>query len=173
MQASPLAIEYYYVESLRWQLSPDFVGDAKTELLRAEDVKCELQRADFETPRAAAFRLSLEVETLASQDYIWKIVLVGHFRLDESIPDEHAEKVLDANAPALLYSAAREALATSMARGPAQAPLLPSVNFLNFQRDAERDATASQKAIPSATPKKRATKTPSSTRSATRTKPQP
>lgn len=140
MQSSPLELEFYYVESFRWAL----LGGAAEHTaapLRAEDIENHVEHAPLdedapEPARHVAYRLKL---TLPPQPerfaYEWQIVMVGHFRLHH-LPDEQVQTVLDANAPAVLYSAAREVISMVMGRGPFRAPLLPTVNFLEGVKPA-------------------------------------
>lgn len=72
--------------------------------------------------------------------YTFKVSLVGYFHVDQNAignNEQSATILLYANAPALLYAAARELLATATARGPYPAVILPSVSFVD---DAERFA---------------------------------
>lgn len=136
MQASPLELLFYYVESLRWKVESGYDPETAPSL-QASDIECHLQRNDDEDggPRKAAYRLKL---SLPSQDnrfpYSFEIALIGFFQLNDSVSDENVAKVLDANAPAVLYGAAREVLATSIGRGPFRPLLLPSVHFLDLER---------------------------------------
>ena len=68
MQASPLELETYYLESLKWSLSSSF--DASEDEVRlalsAEEIECDVQRADLEAPRYAAYRLQLSSSSKAN-----------------------------------------------------------------------------------------------------------
>lgn len=70
--------------------------------------------------------------------YSFRVSLVGYFHIDkDAVKDDEkkANMLLYAGAPALLYAAARELLATATARGPYPAVVLPSVSFMD---DAEK-----------------------------------
>jgi preprotein translocase subunit SecB len=62
----------------------------------------------------------------------FSIMLVGFFEVIPEWPPEQVGRLFSANAPALLYSAAREALATVTGRGPYPEILLPSVTFVQL-----------------------------------------
>ena len=127
----------YYVESLRWKVEEGFDPELGP-VLKAEDLEWHLQRNDDEAggPRKAAYRLSLSLPPKENRfPYSFEIVLIGFFELHDTVRDEQITRVLDSNAPALLYSAAREALATSVGRGPFRPLLLPSVHFLGLERE--------------------------------------
>jgi preprotein translocase subunit SecB len=157
MQPSPLHLNFYFVESLRWKTDAAFEPGDDNAPLQVSDLKANLERDDDEDDvRAAAFRLTLTLEPSAGRfPYTFEIVLIGVFRLDDSVPDERLALVLDANAPALLFGAAREALATSLGRGPFRPLILPTVHFLDMQRAARESAESAPK---KRTAKPRATK---------------
>jgi preprotein translocase subunit SecB len=81
--------------------------------------------------------------------YSLEVGFVGYFRLADSIPDEHADKLVRVNGPALLYSAAREVVLTLTSRSPGPSFLLPSVTFLtpatNPPTEAPKKRLASRK----------------------------
>lgn len=136
MKESPLQFEHYYIESQRFALVEDYEPNAAEPLVWPVDgFECDVQRADLEVSRHAAYRLSLKsIAVEPVFPYEWEIALVGHFRLSDEIPEAEIERIMDANAPAVLYGAAREALAAALGRGPFRAPMLPSVHFLNMTR---------------------------------------
>lgn len=77
--------------------------------------------------------------------YTFRVSLVGYFHVDKSAVEGNEEKAnvfLYANAPALLYAAARELLATATARGPYPAVILPSVSFLDDAEKLVKDEAA-------------------------------
>lgn len=156
MQPSPLELLFYYVESLRWKVEAGF-DPGKPAPLQCDDLEWHLQHdnesADGNAQNAAkenvgntaprkeisretAYRLRLSLPPREGRfAYSFEIVVVGYFRLGEEVPDESIVRVLDANAPALLYGVAREALATSVGRGPFRPLILPTVHFQGLQRD--------------------------------------
>ena len=156
MQPSPLELLFYYVESLRWKVEAGFDPE-KPAPLQCDDLEWHLQHdnesADGnaqntakenventaprkEISRETAYRLRLSLPPREGRfPYSFEIVVVGYFRLGEEVPDESIVRVLDANAPALLYGTAREALATSVGRGPFRPLILPTVHFQGLQRD--------------------------------------
>lgn len=62
--------------------------------------------------------------------YDFKIALVGYFKVSEQISPERRESFIKVNAASVLYSAAREALATATGRGPLPCVVLPTVVFV-------------------------------------------
>lgn len=149
MRPSALELLFLYVESLRWKVEADHNPDDAAPLT-PDDLEWHLQRNDDEEggPRKAAYRLRLSLPPKENRfAYSFEIVLVGYFNLSDSVPEEQVARVLDANAPSLLYGAAREALATSVGRGPFRALLLPTVNFLELQRAPDAEEATTDKTI--------------------------
>lgn len=132
MKPSPLQLEFFYVESLRWKVEPGFDPD-NTVPLQVDDLTDELERAEHDQLREAAYRLTLKLPPLKGKfPYSFDITLVGFFSVTEIVPEERINTVFDANAPAVLYSAAREVMAATLGRGPFRPLLLPAVHFLDL-----------------------------------------
>ncbi len=138
MQPSPIIFESYYVQAFTFEVQEGF--DAESDVaLQPEDLGFQMasdDRGPEGSPREAAFYVQLQLAQGARFAYEFSLVMVGFFRVHESVEDdETVMRMLDANAPALLYGAAREFLNATLGRGPHRPPFLPSVNFLNLQRD--------------------------------------
>jgi preprotein translocase subunit SecB len=61
--------------------------------------------------------------------YDFRVVMVGYFRVNFEDAPDNIELVIKNNCAAVLYSAAREALATATGRGPFPSVVLPSFSF--------------------------------------------
>lgn len=159
MNASPLQIDFYFIEALRWEIEREF-EPTEAQPLTVDDLSCDLQSNAGEGPRQTSYRLTLGLPSSAGRfAYSFDMVLIGGFHVTEDVPQQYVAQVLDANAPALLYSAAREALATSLARGPFAPPLLPAVNFLNLERQPKAE-TVTPEALPEKATKRARKTTP-------------
>jgi preprotein translocase subunit SecB len=91
--------------------------------------------------------------------YDFHITLVGYFIIADVVPPEHREAFVKVNAASILYSAARELLATVTGRGPLPAAVLPAVVFaLNPEPEKTPELTADTKAETKKTTKKAAKK---------------
>ena len=136
MTLSDIQLDFYYVESLRWKLEPEYEPGSETQI-SLDDLQWNVERMDgSEDGRTAAYRLTLCLPPVeARYPYSFEIVVVGNFALSSRVPQDRVAPVLDSNAPTMLYSMAREALATAMGRGPFRALLLPSVHFMNLTRE--------------------------------------
>jgi len=79
--------------------------------------------------------------------YHFRIIMVGFFEVSKEYLEkkgpEDTERLVAVNGPAVLYSAAREVLATISARGPYRDEnieiLLPTITFINFQLEKAKD----------------------------------
>lgn len=144
MQASPLQLEGYFLKDLQFSLT-DSLGDMQDKAIKygnpgiSVDVKTDRRGND---PRK--WRCELSVESNKDSDlklpYTFRITFVGFFEVIKGYPEERIELMARTNAPALLYSAAREALLPLTARGPVPALILPSVTFLQPATEAGSQA---------------------------------
>jgi preprotein translocase subunit SecB len=67
--------------------------------------------------------------------------LVGFFEVDTGLPEEVIGDVVAANAPAILYSAARELILLVTGRGPFPPFSLPSATFIDETPTSKRRLT--------------------------------
>jgi preprotein translocase subunit SecB len=144
MQGSPLQLEDYLLKTLRFGLliplndllDPSVIYDALD-----VDISAETQNRNND-PRL--WRSQLVVRSKEEKDriypYTFELVYVGFFRVIEEFPAERVEQMVRANAPALLYSAARETLMYLTGRGRLPAVLLPSITFIEPPRDLPHQA---------------------------------
>lgn len=153
MKSSILHIEGYHLKELFIELNESF---AKKSVFGAwsgyhyhPDESYKVDPVNFKVGSAIArkiddrfsLRYLLNIASTGRKDkvpYSFKVSLVGYFHVDKSAVEKNEKQariLLYANAPALLYAAARELLATATARGPYPAVILPSVSFMD---DAER-----------------------------------
>lgn len=105
-----------------------------TILLNAEDL---LIKIDFNDPRRGVWRLDLRIRPAVSFKefaYQFGIHLVGDFTVHPDFPMEHTEQLVHVNAPTLLYSIARKALADSTARSPYPQIILPIIGITSDEK---------------------------------------
>jgi|SRR5947209_11347498 len=147
MKPSPLAIEGYYVEELSVSLTPKY--KKKQEYLAW--IGFHFQPESMYKPDPVTFdvfgdlaqnrdehnrwRYEIQIKSHESKrknfPYSFNVGLVGYFRVDEKLPENVKRIFINASAPAILYAAARELLATVTGRGPYPAIILPSVSFMD------------------------------------------
>lgn len=167
MRPSPILIEGYYVKELSFAAK---LPEAKPlDLLMQPGAHVQsaapIEFGDFamqsdlkagkskEDPLRFRFELLIETNknTPEKFPYKFRIVIIGHFRLDESFSNqrsaEEAEASVRVNAPAILYAAARELMAVVTGRNPLPALVLPSITFIPLPED---ETNLSPKTLPKA-----------------------
>lgn len=90
--------------------------------------------------------------------YDFNITLMGLFRVAEDYPAESLRKMVRYNAPALLYSAAREFIAMTTGRGGAGPLILPTVSFIEMKNAETSKELKEKSAITEAVSEKEAPK---------------
>lgn len=134
---SPLQLDRYFLKGLRFKLRPGYDQD-RVPVSFNEMVPPELEIGVLsaeqhpENPSQWRFEVSLELPAIADSDfpYTFETTMVGYFTVDDRYPAEHAERLARVNGPAVLYSSAREVIASITSRSPYPKLLIPSVTFL-------------------------------------------
>jgi preprotein translocase subunit SecB len=162
--ATSLQLEGYYFQELSFSVREGMkVGGTHT--LRAgihPQLKAPLEENLYSvhievkvTPNPTS-PLRWRVELRLSSDdkeahppYNFRAIIVGFFRLSSDYTEDELQSHIGRNAPGLLFSAARESLATLTGRGPFPALALPVVVFPPLKElkmpSALRQAVASKK----------------------------
>ena len=161
MRPSPLQLDSYYVTELHFAEQDHGSPESESNLTPA-DLSVEVRSSVYEeNPLKRAYQLVIELTDEAQKKlpYTFRIVLVGFFEISKHYPSEQAEVMINANGPALLYSAARELLTLISGRSFFAPVLLPSVTFI--QPVTQPEATPRKAAEPASkrAPAKGATKT--------------
>ena len=160
MRGSGLHLEGYFLRELSVELNKSFADKTnfaawngyhyhpdksfKVEPTQFQ-VKSEIGRKIDDPSR---WRYELSIRSSGRKDkipYSFRISIAGYFHI-------HADKILDGdersivyvNAPSVLFSAARDLLASATARGPFPAVILPLVSFAD---EAEDIAVKSAKSV--------------------------
>lgn len=145
LQLSALQLEGYYVTELTYKVrplpgDPQFhmqggIGVQHNGIYDAEPLTINVQAAAMQHPQE--LHRWQHVLTISSQPppdrkypYDFQITLVGYFTVSEQVPLERREAFVKINAASILYSAARELLATVTGRGPLPCVVLPTAVFL-------------------------------------------
>lgn len=134
MNPSPLQLDRYIITEFSFKSHVDYQypGDY-TGKVDISDLKCEVSTRRHKTEKQRwliDLTLDLPQGVKKRYPYSFKISLVGFFTVSDLYPDKKVDFLVQANSPALLYSAAREFIATVTGRGPYLALWLPSVMFL-------------------------------------------
>lgn len=135
MRLSPLHLRLYFIKSLRFALKPGFDQEFKAEAVEASSPRLKVNvhaERDEDDPMEWRCDLSIETSDDTAHDfpYTFSVALSGLFHVDEKYPAENAEMLARVNAPSVLYSAARELLASVTGRGLYPPVLLPSASFV-------------------------------------------
>lgn len=135
MRSSPLLLKDYFTTRLSFSTQSQFQmgGDPDAGKILVSDLTVDVKQSKQEdNPFQRNFYLTIGLDDPSGTKYpcVFSISLVGIFEVAKEWPAEQIDILFNANAPALLYSAAREALATVTGRGPFRGILLPSVTFV-------------------------------------------
>jgi len=163
MYPSPLLLDRYVVTEFSFKAHADYNYPAENEhdgKVELADLKAEVvPHQHKDDPSRWIFGLNIELPESSERryPYSFKIELVGFFEIDAKYPSDKARLLANANAPALLYSSAREFLASVTGRGPYMALWLPSAMFIKQVGSVQtsRSETASAKPVRKAVKKKK------------------
>lgn len=189
MQLSPIQIEGYYIRSLsfslrcadddlRFVMQPGFhvlpqMSEA-AEYNAAVDANFKAGRSSTEPLR---WRFEGVIESVddrvSNHPYKFHISLVGFFNLNEHFAagksDEELAHTMRLGASNILYSVAREALATATARSPFPALVLPAVSMLQPEAKEADDSGEVQSSEATSEVRKRSARKRSARKTANRT----
>jgi preprotein translocase subunit SecB len=158
MHPAKMQLKEYFVNELFFRAQTKFFDAAQSIDFRLKPADLEIevslgQNAENQNEKMCQLSLSLKDETEQAFPYVFNIVLVGFFDLDESAcAGDEGERLLKINAPSVLYSAAREYLLLTTGRSFFAPVMLPTVTFI----PAQEETTAKDKGD-AAIPKKRRT----------------
>lgn len=162
MQPSPLQLEAYFLKELSFSIA-DRLETAPTRSPKSDNIGIKVGiDASPRDDDPLKWRCELTVESAEEPEsnppYSFRITFVGFFRVAKGYPAERVELMARTNAPALLYSAAREALVPITSRGPYPAVVLPSVTFLEVPPPRSEGSNGVTKAVKESTAKNSAGK---------------
>lgn len=153
MQRSPLILDYYFVKKIRFELKAGFDENLDRDLQTIKSPKLNvdvISGQNSEDPLAWRFELNIGVDEKSSEKdfpYTFDVTIVGFFRVEKTYPSDIAEMLAQVNAPSILYSAAREFLASVTGRSPYSAIILPSISFMPLpEEQKEKEKKSSTKA---------------------------
>lgn len=128
--SSHLRLEGYFLKELEFSINdemeqfPEDTGNLKPLDLEVIDITRLL---DEETGR---WRCELLVKSTDERAYDFKIVMIGFFSINTELGPDLSKLIAESNCPAVLYSAAREIVATITRRSPYPGTVLPLVTFV-------------------------------------------
>lgn len=130
MMTSPLRLESSYIKELHF-LMKDHPKDRKLVQNPALKVRVKAAR-QADDPLRWSFELNVGFDeaTEAKMPFEFTLVMLGFFKVNEKYPAEQAEKLANTNGPAVLYSSAREVIASLTGRNGYPPLVLPTVTFI-------------------------------------------
>lgn len=148
---SHLQLEGYFLKELTYSMQDEMKEfPQKRDNLNPVDLAVvdTTQLLDQKTNR---WRCELMVESIDNQAYDFKIVMVGFFTVNPDLDADRAVLLAETNCPAVLYSTAREIIATVTRRSPYPGTLLPLVTFIKppekLKGKPKASANAPKKAV--------------------------
>jgi len=144
MRASPLVLKDYFTTEFRFSAQPGFHLKSPSEAtIDPSDIAVQVEQ--LLTPddaQARSYQITVQLEPSAVEKFPWTfyISLVGFFEVLPSWPEDQVDRLFVANAPALLYSAARESLSMVSGHGPYTRALLPSITFVPVAEEKVKEA---------------------------------
>jgi preprotein translocase subunit SecB len=158
VQLSPLQLEGYYVKELSFGVKPELdeqvqlqmqlgIGMQYDGLFNPDPLTVNVQSAvagHKEDPFRWKCVVRVESQNPPDRKYPYDFLatLVGYFKVDEQVPRENVESLIKVNGASVLYSAAREMLASTTGRGPFPEVLLPTVIFLPVDEPEQKQLPA-------------------------------
>lgn len=140
MGLSPLQLINYFFDEIAIKANADYNENLDGEL-KGFNVTFEAGE-NKNDPLLRRFILKIGQKNEPEQPYELKISIIGIFRVDSGFAArktvEELERLLNTNCPSMLYSAARETVATLTGRGPYKTYILPSVSFADFQTEKKK-----------------------------------
>jgi preprotein translocase subunit SecB len=131
---SPLILKHYFITNLSIRANPDFANaDASVMETSVGSLGTTVEVAKH-ADNDRLWKVGLKIVCSNSGDsfcaYFVDVELAGFFEIHNSVPDgKVALKLVSANAPAVLFGAARELIMLITGRGPMPPLCLPSVTF--------------------------------------------
>jgi preprotein translocase subunit SecB len=148
VQNSPLQLEEYLLRELMFSLT-DELREIPAKSVNYDgmniDINADVAMRDDDSRKwRCELTIASKTQEGLNHPYKFRITFVGFFRVIDEFPVERVETMARTNAPAVLYSAAREALLSVSGRGRYPAILLPSITFIEPPK-AEAKAAKGQK----------------------------
>lgn len=135
MKVSPLQLSRYFVTDLHFTVQPKFdpqkeLGLTNDDFVIEPGVLClgENQRE---------WQVSLRVKQQAKPDgnipYAFSVEVISFFEVADGFPKERIQRMVETNAPSILYGILREVVRDITTRGPYAGLMLPPVSFYSSE----------------------------------------
>lgn len=160
---SPLRLDKYFLKELHFGLYEGFDrGRTPSDKATTPKLQVRVVSVDQNPENPLQWRFEVNLELLEAEDgeFPYKVAttVVGYFTVSEEVPTEHAERLARTNGPALLYSSAREIVASVTGRSSFPSLLIPSVTFIQPEKAITVSETKALLSTKSGKERKEATK---------------
>lgn len=127
---SHLQLEGYFLKELSYSLKSE-LDRFPTKVEKTKPVDLAISNATVVLdPESNKWRSELTVSSIDDFAYDFRITMVGFFSVSDKLDPNTSRMLAETNGPAVLYSAAREIIATVTRRSPVPATVLPLVTFV-------------------------------------------
>jgi preprotein translocase subunit SecB len=160
---SPLQLDRYFLKELHYELNPGF--DLGPNMPRSEitvpsvDIGIMAAVRNPDNPRQWMFEILIDMPEPKEGKFPYNVQakMIGFFTVSDRYVEERVERLAKTNGPALLYSSAREIIASITGCSPYPQLILPSVTFIQPEKAVAAAPAVAELPAPSAK-KKRTTK---------------
>jgi len=165
MKTAPLQLLDYWADYIHVETNSDFDSKKRADLFHESlDVTHSVQQLptkDDPKESGTAWSTQLEITQTIPKGknlpYSFTLKMKGIVAAHPDLQDERLERIVAANAPAMLFGAAREVIRAATGRGPYAPVLIPSTNFLGAPA-SKKSAKKSARKVAKKAAKKSASK---------------
>ena len=153
MKLAPLQLLDYWVERLHMDANEHYNSNKEVDIYKdsldiSHDVSRLKQDNDPEmvgTSWIVTIQLTQSVSKDKNIPYAFDLIMRGIVAAHPDLKEEKLHRVIEANAPAMLFGSAREVIRAATGRGPHAPVIIPSTNFLDSKAPAKKSAKKSAK----------------------------
>ncbi len=164
MKPAPLQLTDYFITKLNLEANQLYSSDGENNAnLDTIDVSCVVDLHKKNDDESTNWRCKMSIKQNIPEGrnipYTFELELQGEIFVFPSLNGDRLETIVKANAPAMLFGAAREIIRAATGRGPFPAVVIPSTNFLQTPaKKSTKKATIKKVAMKKAANKKAKTK---------------
>lgn len=135
MKPAPLQLTDYFITKLNLEANEHFDPEGKvTADLDTIEVAHKVEQFSSADKGGSTWRVTMVIKQSIPKGrnipYAFELELQGEIYAFPIFEESRLETVINANAPAMLFGAAREIIRAATGRGPFPAVVIPSTNFL-------------------------------------------
>ena len=135
MKLAPLQLSDYFLTDLTLQANPDFdsskpAGDCVETLQVSPHYSQTSDKGEQGTEWFVSLEISQTIPEGGNLPYAFSLRIQGTVLATPHLSGVKLQRAMHANGPAMLFGAAREIIRAATGRGPWNAVIIPSTNFL-------------------------------------------